>query len=107
MTDQAAKREAAQQRAAVLKTLRTEHADSVARTQELLKVQKQVQKLICQSIREQAKTVPEIAAEVAMPTHEVLWYLTAYKKYDIVVEEGMYGEYVLYKKVLSSKVQES
>ena len=94
-----AKREAAQKRAAVLKKLRVEHADSVARAQELLKEQKRVQKLICQSIREQAKSVPEIAAELEMPTHEVLWYLTGYKKYDIVVEDGMCGEYVLYKKV--------
>ena len=66
---------------------------------ELLKAQKKVQKLICQSIRETAKSVPEIAAELDMPTHEVLWYLTGYKKYDIVVEDGMCGDYVLYKKV--------
>jgi hypothetical protein len=90
---------AARQRAEVLKRLRSEHAETVARAQELLKAQKQVQKLICQSIRDKAKTVPEIAAEVDMPTHEVLWYITAYRKYDIVVEEGMCGEYVLYKKV--------
>jgi hypothetical protein len=43
--------------------------------------------------------VPEIAAELDMPTRKVLWYLTAYKKYDLVVEEGMCGEYVLYKKL--------
>ena len=98
MTDQAAKKEAAKKRAAVLKKLQAEHAESVARTQELLKEQKRVQKLICQSIRETAKSVPEIAAEVAMPTHEVLRYLTGYKKYDIVVEDGMCGDYVLYKK---------
>ena len=97
--DKAAKREAAQKRAAVLKKLRVEHAESVASTQELLKEQKRVQKLICQSIRETAKSVPEIASEIGMPTHEVLWYLTGYKKYDIVVEEGMCGDYVLYKKV--------
>jgi predicted transcriptional regulator len=95
MTD----REAAKKRTSMLKQLRAEHAESVKRTQSLLKEQKQVQKLICQSIREQAKTVPEIAVEVDMPTHEVLWYLTAYKKYDIVVEEGMCGDYLLYKRV--------
>ena len=99
MTTMQTDKEAARNRAAVLKELRSEHAETVARTQDLLKEQKRVQKLICQSIRETAKTVPEIAAEVEMPTHEVLWYLTGYKKYDIVVEEGMCGEYVLYKKV--------
>lgn len=92
-------REAAKQRTAMLKRLRAEHTDSVSRAQALLKEQRQVHKLICQTIREKAKTVPEIAEEVDMPTHEVLWYLTAYKKYDIVVEDGMCGEYVLYKRV--------
>jgi hypothetical protein len=92
-------KEAAKKRTAMLKQLRAEHAESVTQTQALLKEQKQVQKLICQSIREKAKTVPEIAVEVDMPTHDVLWYLTAFKKYDIVVEEGMCGEYVLYKRV--------
>ena len=94
-----AKKEAAKKRTAILKQLRGEHAETVALTQELLKEQKRVQKLICQSIREKAKTVPEIAAEINMPTQEVLWYLTGYKKYDIVVEEGMCGDYVLYRKV--------
>jgi hypothetical protein len=92
-------REAAKKRTAVLKGLRAEHAETVARTQVLLKEQKQVQKKICASIREKAKTVPEIAAEVEMPTHKVLWYLTGYKKYDLVAEDGMCGEYVLYKMV--------
>lgn len=92
-------REAAKQRTAMLKRLRAEHADSVSRTQALLKEQRQVQKLICQTIREKAKTVPEISAEVGIPTHKVLWYLTAYKKYDIVVEDGMCDEYVLYRRV--------
>jgi predicted transcriptional regulator len=92
-------REEAKKRTAMLKRLRTEHADTVERTQILLKEQKKVQKLICQSIRDKAKTVPEIAVEVNMPTHQVLWYLTAYKKYDIVVEEGMCADYVLYRRV--------
>ena len=90
-------KEAARQRTEMLKRLRAEHAETVEHTQVLLKEQKQVQKLICQAIREQAKTVPEIAEQVGMPTHQVLWYLTAYKKYDLVVEDGMCGEYVLYR----------
>ena len=91
--------EEAKKRTAMLKRLRTEHADTVERTQALIKEQKQVQKLICKTIREKAKTVPEIAAEVDMPTHQVLWYLTAYKKYDLVVEDGMCADYVLYRRV--------
>ena len=90
---------AAKKRIEILKRLRTEHAETVKHTQALLRDQNKVQKLICQSIREKAKTVPEIASEVEMPTHEVLWYLTAFKKYDLVVEEGMCDEYVLYRRV--------
>jgi predicted transcriptional regulator len=86
------------QRAALLKRVRGEHAETVKRTQALLKKQKKVQQLICQNIREKSKTVPEIAAAVDMPTHEVLWYLTSFKKYDIVVEDGMCGDYILYKR---------
>jgi NADH:ubiquinone oxidoreductase subunit E len=99
MTATQTTKEAARQRAAVLNRLRAEHAESVERTQALLKEQKRVQKLICQSIRDKAKPVPEIATEVDMPTYEVLWYLTAYKKYDLVVEDGMCGEYFIYKLV--------
>ena len=99
MTTMQIDKEIAKKRTAILKELRSEHAETVSRTQDLLREQKRVEKLICQSIRETAKTVPEIAVEVGMPTHEVLWYLTGYKKYDLVVEEGMCGEYVLYKKV--------
>lgn len=86
------------ERAALLKRLREENAETVARTQALLKEQKKVQQLICQNIREKSMTVPELAAAVDMPTHEVLWYLTAFKKYDIVVEDGMCGDYILYKR---------
>ena len=99
MTSMRTDKEIAKKRTEVLKEMRNEHAEKVSRAQELLKEQKRVEKLICQSIRQTAKTVPEIAAELEMPTHEVLWYLTGYKKYDIVVEDGMCGEYVLYRKV--------
>jgi predicted transcriptional regulator len=85
-------------RAEMLKRLRAEHAETVARTQALLKEQKRVQKEICQFIRENPKTVPEIAEAVNMPSNEVLWYLASYKKYGIVVEDGMCADYPLYKK---------
>ena len=80
-----------------LKRLRADHAETVARTQALLKEQKRVQKKICQVIRENPKTVPEIAEAVDMPSNEVLWYLASYKKYGIVVEDGMCADYPLYR----------
>jgi len=90
----------ARERTEKLKKLREDHAETVEQVQAILKEQKQIQKVICQSIRETAKTVPEIAAEINMPTHQVLWFLTAFKKYDQIVEEGMCGEYILYRRKL-------
>jgi len=86
-------------RGEMLKQLRTEHAETVARTQALLKEQKRIQKEICQTIRESAKTVPEIANAIGLPSNEVLWYLASYKKYGIVIEDGMCADYPLYRSV--------
>jgi len=92
-------REVAKKRTEMLKRLRAERPETVERTQALLKEQKTIQNQICQAIREKPKTVPEVAEAVGMPTHEVLWHLTALKKYDVVAEAGMCGEYVLYRRV--------
>jgi len=83
----------------MLKRLREQHADSVARTQALYKEQRRIQQEICKIIRDTPKTVPDVAAAIGLPTHEVLWHLTAMKKYGIVAESGMCGDYPLYRKV--------
>ncbi len=93
----------AKARVEVLKQLRIEHAATFERTQALLKEQKKIEKLIRRAICDNAKPVPEIAEEVDMPCPLVLWYLTAYKKYDLVVENGMFGEYVRYQWVEGKK----
>ncbi len=86
-------------RGEMLKRLREQHADSVARTQALYKEQRRIQQEICKIIRDTPKTVPDVAAAIGLPTHEVLWHLTAMKKYGIVAESGMCGDYPLYRKV--------
>jgi predicted transcriptional regulator len=85
-------------RAELLKRLRGQHADSVARTQALYKAQRGIQQEICAFIRETPKSVPEIAAAISRPSHEVLWHLMAMKKYGIVIETGMCGDYPLYQR---------
>jgi transcriptional regulator with XRE-family HTH domain len=85
-------------RGEMLKRLREQHAESVKRTQALLKEQKKVQQEICKVMRDTPKTVPEVAEAVGMPTHEVLWYIASYKKYGIVVEDGMCADYPLYRR---------
>lgn len=90
-------------RSEMLKHLREVHADTVERTQAFYKEQKHIQQEICKVIRENPKTVLEVAAATSLPTHEVLWHLTAMKKYRMVVETGMCGDYPLYQRVWEEK----
>ena len=90
------RREDAKKRAIFLKKLREEHKETVTRTQALLKEQKAVRRDICKHIRDDAKAVPELAELTGMPAAEVLWHITAMKKYGLVFETGMCGEYYLY-----------
>jgi predicted transcriptional regulator len=83
----------------VLKALRELHAASFARTQEMLKSQKQMQQAITKSLKEQTKTVPDLATATGLPSKEVLWWLAALKKYGLVAEAGMNGDYPIYKLV--------
>jgi len=89
-------KESAKQRTQELKELRAIHQKTVDRTQSLLKEQGKVERKIIKLIKEESKTVPDIASQLEMPTHRVLWYLTALKKYDLIREDGMDGDYVLY-----------
>lgn len=92
-------KEEARKRTDMLKRLREEHKHTVAKTQELLKEQKRVQQAVCKAVRERPKTVLELAEEISMPAHEILWYVTAFKKYGILRENGMCGDYPLYERV--------
>ncbi|KAA3657266.1 MAG: ArsR family transcriptional regulator [Chloroflexi bacterium] len=96
-------REDAKKRAIFLKRLREQHKETVTRSQALLKDQKAIRRQICQPTREEPKTIPEIAKITDIPAHEVLWHLTAMKKYGLVVETGMCGEYYLYQRVEGKK----
>lgn len=83
----------------VLKNLRATHADTFARTQDLLKTQKQSQQGITRALKEQPRTVPDVAVATGLPTQQVLWWLAAMKKYGLVAEDGMNGDYPVYKLV--------
>ena len=85
-------------RSEMLKKLRTQHAESVERTQALLKEQKHMQQELCAFFREKPRTVPEAAQATGIPADKVLWFVAAMKKYGVVVEAGMCGDYPLYKK---------
>jgi predicted transcriptional regulator len=86
----------AKKRGILLKRLREEHKETVTRTQALLKEQKAIRRQICQPMREEPKAVPELAELTGLPADQVLWHITAMKKYGLVIENGMCGEYYLY-----------
>jgi hypothetical protein len=85
-------------RAATLRQLREAHGASVERAQALMREQRRTEQAICQLVRDRSRTVPDIAAEIGKPTHEVLWFVAALRKYGILVEAGMSGDYPLYKR---------
>jgi predicted transcriptional regulator len=89
-------KEDAKKRGIFLKKLREEHQETVAATQALLKEQQAVRREICRHMREEPRAIPELAEMAQLPTGEVLWHVTAMKKYGLVVETGMCGEYYLY-----------
>ena len=92
-------KEAAKKRAILLKRLREEHKETVTRTQALLKEQKAIRRQICQHMRESPSAVPEIAEKTGIAADQVLWHVTAMKKFGLVSETGMCGEYYLYQYV--------
>jgi len=91
-------KETVKNRAQILKELRVEHQETVDRTQALLKEQGKIERAILKLIKEESMTIPAIATQMEMPTDRVLWFVTALKKYDLIREDGMDGEYVLYRK---------
>lgn len=86
-------------RGELLKKLRKEHADSVERTQVVFRDQRQMQQAICKFIEDTPRSIPEIAVEIGKSPNEVLWFVSALKKYGIVYEDGMSGDYPLYQLV--------
>lgn len=97
-------KDAAQKRTALLADLRKQNREKVEIAQAKLKEQQAVRKTISKVIQGAAKSVPEIAATTELPPHEVLWHITAMKKYGEVVEDGLNDdyEYFLYRLVKES-----
>jgi predicted Rossmann fold nucleotide-binding protein DprA/Smf involved in DNA uptake len=93
----------AKQRSQFLKQLRDEHHETVAQVQALLKEQKDSRRQIAQAMGNEPKTVPDIAEASGLPAEQVLWHIIALKKYNLVVETGLSGEYYLYQLVKEVK----
>jgi predicted transcriptional regulator len=89
-------KEARKKQTAFLKQLRESHQKTVAQTQELLKGQQKTRRLISKALQDEAPTVPAVAETTGIPADQVLWHLMAMKKYGLVKEMGMDGQYYRY-----------
>jgi len=90
-------------RAEALKRLRQEHETGFKATQALLKELQAVRKEIRQALQASPKTVPELAAAVNLPASQVLWQIAAMKKYGLVEEIELDGNYYRYAWVEEAK----
>lgn len=92
-------KEATKKRTAMLADLRKERRDKVEHAQALLKEQQAVRKKLARVLQGEPKAIPEIAKVTDLPPHEVLWHITAMKKYGEIIEDGLDDdfEYYLYR----------
>jgi predicted transcriptional regulator len=90
-------------RADALKRLRQEHQAGFKATQALLKELSAIRKEIRQALQDGPKTIPELAAAINLPTSQVLWQMAAMKKYGLVAETDLDGNYYRYAWVEEAK----
>jgi predicted transcriptional regulator len=83
-------------RADALKRLREQHQIGFKATQVLLKELQAVRKEMRQAMKSGPKTVPELAEIIKLPASQVLWHIAAMKKYGLIVETGLDGNYYRY-----------
>ena len=61
-----------------------------------MKSQAKAKSLILKTLTAEGKTVPEIAEEIGLPAHEVLFFISALRKYGKITENGKKGDYHRY-----------
>ncbi len=79
-----------------LKKLREEHKSSISRARGMIKEQNKIIKAIKAAIKEEDKTIPEIADATQLPSADVLMYVATLKKYGGVIEGIKDGDYFKY-----------
>lgn len=60
------------------------------------KAHRDARKAIGEALKAGPRTVPTLAAETKLPSHDVLWHLMAIKRYGELAEAGQAGDYFLY-----------
>ena len=83
----------------MLASLREQHRDRVKLAQALLKEQQTIRRALERAMESGPQTVPQLAAAAHIPADQVLWHVTAMKKYGLVQDAGLDEDeaYVLYR----------
>ena len=98
MTDEKDEKKAKdQERKEFLKRLRKERSSQVERARELQKEKKAVRRKVKCALGAGPATVPAVALAAEIETDIALWHITAMKKYGLAVEDGMDGDWPLYR----------
>jgi predicted transcriptional regulator len=98
-------KEEAKKRTEMLVALRNRYPDRVKQAQALLKEQQAVRKVIRRAMQTGPQTVPQLAEATGLLAHEVLWHVTAMKKYSLVEEVGIDEDEAYYLYRLSKEVK--
>ena len=86
-----------EERKAFLKRLRKERSKQVNRARELQKEKKAGRRKVKSVLGGGPVTVPAVAQAAGIETDTALWHITAMKKYGLAVEDGMDGDWPLYR----------
>ena len=89
-----------------MKRLRQERKQWISKAAAAVSTQKEAQKTIREFLGKASATIPQIAEETGIPSHEVLWFIATMKKYGEVVESGPDGSYYRYAAVTTRAVPE-
>ncbi len=86
-----------------LKALREERSAIIDRNKEILKKQNSETGLIKKSLKEGSKTIPELATATGLKSDQVLYYVSAMKKYGEIEDAGHAGDYLKYSLIEKKK----
>ena len=79
-----------------LKALRQERQEGLDRVRDTIKEQNRIIKAVREALSAGGKTIPDLAAILAMDTDTVLIYVSTLKKYGIIGEGPKDGGYFTY-----------
>ncbi len=80
---------AAHKRSAMMADLRKQHLESFKETQLHVKAQNKIRKTLKRSLKAGPHTIWQLAEETELPKSDVLWHVSAMRRYGLVVEAGM------------------